>query len=410
MSAEPLVLDRYDDIRAALYNRDLSRSMDDRSFEEGNPRAGVLSTLHGRDHKDRRRLENPLFRRSALVEYEHELFPVAIDEIARRDAVGDQDLLDLAGTMAVVLATRRAGIDHDGSREQLSQLFWYGLGLAQGASVVDAVVDRDRVRRETEQTLRDLEERYVGPSRRRRQELLDAVDRGEDVDVPHDLVTAILLARRDGEVDIDDALLTREAGLYLHGGSHTSAQTTCNAFEFLLGLDGVDRSDLLEEASTSLLAAQKIVHETLRLVPMTPRIKRRVVEDTEVAGHRVRAGDTVVLDLRSGNRDPEHYGDDSNRFDPHRDVAEGASLWGLSFGAGPHICIGRSVAGGVPLQGGEEEDAASDSHLYGQVARMVRVIAAHRVQRHPDRAPERDDRTTRSTARWRTFPVRFPRP
>jgi cytochrome P450 len=407
---EPVVVTRYAEIRDAMYNRDLSRSLDDRSFEEGNPRAGVLSTLHGAEHKERRRLENPLFRRAELFEYENELFPIAIDRIAERDAVGDLDLLDLAGSMAVVLATRRAGIDHDGSREQLSELFWHGLSLAQGASVADAVIDQDRVRRETERTLDELEERYVGPSRRRREVLLDAVERGEESEdaLPHDLITVALKARRNGDVELDDALLTREAGLYLHGGSHTSAQTTCNAFEFLLGYDGVDRSGLLREAGSSLLVAQQIVHETLRLVPMTPEIKRRVVTETVVAGTPMRPGETVVLDIRTGNRDPDYYGADAEVFDPQRTVAEGASLWGLSFGAGAHICIGRSVAGGLPLQGGEDEAETSASHLFGQVARMVRVIAARGVQRHPEREPQRDGRTTRAS-RWASFPVRFPR-
>jgi cytochrome P450 len=411
MSSEPLVLERYVDIRDALYNKQLSRSLDERSFQEGNPRAGVLSTLHGSEHKERRRLENPLFRRSALVEYEHELFPVAIDEIAARDAVGELDLLDLAGSMAVVLATKRAGIDHDGSLRQLTELFWHGVSLAQGASLADAVVDRERIERETHATLHALENDYVGPSRRRREALIDAAERGEnDEPIPHDLLTVALQSRRDGELDLDDDLLTREVGLYLHGGSHTSAQTTCNAFEFLLGYDGVDRTALLREAGSSLLMAQRIVHETLRVVPMTPRLKRRVIEDTVVAGTPVSAGETVVLDIRSGNRDPEYYGGQAEEFNPTRSVAEGASLWGLSFGAGAHICIGRSVAGGVPLQGGEHEDEISASHLYGQVARMVRAIATYGVQPDPQRRPERDERTTRASSRWLRFPVRFPRP
>jgi cytochrome P450 len=403
-----IVLTAYDEIREALYNRDLTRSLDERSFEEGNPRAGVLSMLHGNEHKVRRRLENPLFRRSELVEYEQDLFPVAIDAIAQRDATGAVDLLELAGTMATVLACRRAGIDHDGSREQLTDLFRIGLALAQGAALADALVNRDTVRRETEATLERLEERFVGPSRRTRQELIERSRNDADVVLPYDLITAALLAR-DSEGDaLDDALLTREVGLYLHGGSHTSAQTTCNAFEFLLGLDGTDRSALLKEAAASTLAAQRIVHETLRVVPMTPRVQRRAVIDTVVAGRPLEAGATLVLDVRAGNRDERYFGPDSDRFDPDRPVREGAAKWGLSFGAGPHICIGRSVAGGMPLHGEEGADELGDGHLYGQVARMVQAIAARGLGPDPANAPERDDRTTRSSARWRTFPVVFP--
>jgi len=403
-----LVLTTYDEIREAMYNRDLSRSLDDRIFEEGNPRAGVLSMLHGGEHKERRRLENPLFRRAELVEYEHDLFPVAIDAIAARDAVGAVDLLDLAGTMATVLACKRAGIDHDGSREQLTELFRLGLSLAQGAALPDALVDPEIVRRETEATLDRLEERFVGPSRRRREALVEQHLSGEDVTLPYDLITAALIARTSGDAPLDDALLTREVGLYLHGGSHTSAQTTCNAFEFLLGLDGTDRSGLVAAAATSTLVAQRVVHETLRVVPMTPRVQRRVAAPTVVSGHELPAGATVVLDVHRGNRDPAYFGPDPDRFDPDRAVREGAAKWGLSFGAGPHICIGRSVAGGMPLEGDEDPDALGDGHLYGQVARMVQAIAARGVRPDPSHVPERDDRTTRSSARWRTFPVIFP--
>jgi hypothetical protein len=44
---DPIVMDRYPEIRDATYHPDLSRSLDKRSFEEGNPRAGILSLLHG---------------------------------------------------------------------------------------------------------------------------------------------------------------------------------------------------------------------------------------------------------------------------------------------------------------------------------------------------------------------------
>lgn len=404
--AASVVVRRYDDVRDALFHPDLSRALDVRSFEDGNPRAGVLSTLHGPGHKLRRRLENPLFRRATLVADEQEHFPRVIDRIADRSATGDRDLLALAGSMAVVLAARRAGIDHDGSEAQLRELFDLGVELAQGAALADTTEDPEHVRRRTEQALERLEDGYVGPSRQRRAALLDEADRGEldPATLPADLLTVALVARRRGELDLDDGLLLREAGLYLHGGSHTSAQTTCNAFAFLLGVEGPARPELLAAAATSITVAQQVVHETLRVIPMTPEIKRRVVADTTVVGHQLKAGDTVVLDVRAANRDPDYYGPDSDRFEPGRALLDGASPWGLSFGAGPHVCIGRSAAGGVPPRTGDVADDAS--HLHGQVARMVHVLAARGVRCRPGQTPERDGRTTRAS-RWRAFPVTF---
>lgn len=399
---EPITIDRYADIRDAFYNPALSRGLDPRSFEEGNPRDGVLSTLHGDEHKERRRLENPLFRRSALVEYERDLFPGIVDQLCAEHAIGDVDLLALSGCMAVVLAAKRAGIDHDGSQDQLLELWHSGVMLAQAAALADLVADKDQVRRDVLRTLELLRDRYVLPSLERRRQLLDG-----DEELPHDLVSAALLSRRAGELDLDDELLTREVGLYLHGGSHTSAQTTCNAFHFLLGFDGVDRRELLEQAGGSALVAQQVVHETLRLRPMTPRVKRRATAATQVGSHHVDEGQTVVLDVAAANRDPDLYGDAPDAFDITRRVSDRAQLWGLSFGAGAHICIGRSVAGGFPLHGAETDEDTTEAHLYGLVAHMVRAVAARDVRRHPSAEPKLDTRTTRGS-RWAHFPVRFP--
>ena len=51
-----IVLDRYVEIREALFNPNLSRTFDDRSYAEGNIRDGVVSISHGPVHRARRRI------------------------------------------------------------------------------------------------------------------------------------------------------------------------------------------------------------------------------------------------------------------------------------------------------------------------------------------------------------------
>lgn len=406
--AEEVVLDRYEDVREAMYHPDLSRGLDPRTAAEGNPRADVLSVLHGDEHKARRRIENPLFRRSALVEYERELFPAVLEDICRRRAVGRVDLFELGGALSVVLAARRAGIDHDGSDAQLDELFGHVKMIAQASAIMDVVGDRDKVRAEVMAVLDEFDDRYVQPSRRRREELLDAAADGKGANVPHDLLTVALQRRRSGETTFDDGLLVRETGLYLHGGSHTSAQTLCNAFYYLLGFDGRARErTLVERAAADPLFAQRCVHETLRLRPTTPRIKRVAVADLQVGGVDVTEGTRVVLDVVAANQDPERFGDHPEEFDPDRVVRDDVALWGLSFGAGPHICIGRSVAGGFPLHGEASRDEVGPAHLHGLVALMLQAIAARGIERDPQRQPVLDQRTDRGT-RWLHFPVKFP--
>ena len=404
MPQDAIRIDDYDGVRKALYSPALSRTLDRRSFEEGNPRAGILSLLHGDEHRERRRLENPLFRRQALVDYEQVLFPEILAEVLDRAAVGPVDLFDLAGSATVVLAARRAGVDHDGSPGRLAELFEHVKVIAQAAAVHDVVGDKDAVQAEAIALLHRFDEDYVVPSRRRRETLLDA---GEEA--PYDLLTEALRGLRAGDATFaDPALLVREVALFLHGGSHTSAQTVCNVFWFLLGLDGAGpRTDWLERAAGSRLDAQKCVHETLRLIPTTPEFKRHAEEDAEVAGCPVTRGATVALDARAANRDPDLFGAHPEAFDPDRSVRDDVPLWGHSFGAGPHICIGRSVAGGLPLTGAQLRGGVGESHLYGLIALMVQEIAARGVRPDPDRPPQRDERTSRGS-RWLHFPVVFP--
>lgn len=402
---DELVLDRFEDIREAFSHPDLSRGVDTRSYEEGNPRASILSVLHGDAHRSRRRLENRLFRRDALVEYERVLFPALLEEVLDERAHGEVDLFELVGQLSVILAARRAGIDHDSTAEQLAELWQDVLALAQAAAILDVLVDGDAVQARAREVLAELDERFVTPSRRRREALLAEARRGRDVAVPYDLLTVLLEAMADGEA-LDHDVLVREAGLYLHGGSHTSAQTTCNTFSFVLGLgDEPPRPDLLARAAADVGFAQRCVHETLRLRPTTPRIKRAVVRDAVVAGRDVPAGGRVVLDVAAANRDPVLFGAEPDRFDPDRTTVDDVPLWGLSFGAGPHICIGRSVAGGFPLHGAPG-DLRDDAHLNGLVAHMVHAVAGRGVSVDPDQPPVMDERTDRGT-RWSRFPVRF---
>ena len=410
VSQQAIRFDDYEAIRKALYKPALSRALDKRSFEEGNPRAGILSLLHGDEHKERRRFENLLFRRSALVEYEQDLFPTILAGILDRQAVGAVNLLDLAGAVSVVLAARRAGVDHDGSPEQLADLFEHVKQIAQAAAIHDIVGDKDKVQAESIAKLDEFDRDYLTPSRRRREAMLDDIAVGRSDEEPQfDLLTQSLRKLRAGDpMFADHALLVREVGLFLHGGSHTSAQTTCNVFYFLFGLDGAGpRTDWLQRVATSRLDAQKAVHETLRLIPTTPELKRLAEDEAEVAGCPIPRGAMVTLDARSANRDPALFGADPGSFDADRRIRDDVALWGHSFGAGPHICIGRSVAGGLPLTGTLLRNGVGDSHLYGLIALMVQAIAARAVALDPDWAPERDDRTSRGS-RWLRFPVVFP--
>ena len=404
-----VTFDRYDDIRDALFDTNLSRSFDKRSYDAGNIRDGVVSITHGAVHRARRRIENTQFRPDVLRLYERNLFPQVmndlLDVLIEREQV---DLYEIGELVSVVLASRRAGIEYDSSSiDELRQLVHAVDVFSQGSAILDAK-DPDTVRDLVRATYASFERDFVRPAWERRQALIDLVERGEASaeDLPHDILTVLLLHRRDPQLELgDDGRVVREVATYLQGGTHTSGQTLVNAIDLIFNASEAPIDATLDRLADDLGFAQRAVHETLRLRPTTPKIKRRAEADTAVAGRPIPKDALVVLDAATANRDPRYFGESAERFDPDRVVVEGVPRWGLSFGAGAHQCPGRSVAGGFPAP---DEPNADDEHIFGLVALMLQEVARRGVRPDPGHPPERDLRTERFT-RWRHYPVRFTR-
>ena len=399
-----IVFDRYADIRAALFDGNLSRSFDKRSYDQGNIRDGVVSITHGATHRARRRVENTQFRADVLRLYERDLFPKVMNELL--DVLIDQeqvDLFQIGEVLSVVLAARRAGIDHDPrSIAQLRALVHHVDVLSQGSAILDAK-DPDRVRELVRQMYAELDRDFIGPSIAARRALLASVHAGAlaESELPHDILMVLLLHAGDPSLALDEGRILREVATYLQGGTHTSAQTLVNCLDLIFACE--DRETVTGHIAADLLFAQRVVLETLRLRPTTPKMKRRAEADTEIGGVRIPKDAQVVLDVTSGNRDPL-FGARPDDFDPDRSVDPSVARWGLSFGAGAHVCPGRSVGGGFPVPDAFEVDG---DHVFGLVALELQAVARRGVSPDPQLAPERDLRTERFT-RWLHYPVRFP--
>ncbi|OIK25436.1 cytochrome P450 [Streptomyces malaysiense] len=83
---------------------------------------------------------------------------------------------------------------------------------------------------------------------------------------------------------------------------------------------------------------ENAVEELLRYLPIIPGTIRAALEDVEVEGVRVKAGESVMVSLPGGNRDPEKY--------PDPDVLDLDRQAGgqLAFGYGMHQCLGQQLA------------------------------------------------------------------
>ncbi|MEW5991048.1 MAG: cytochrome P450 [Chloroflexota bacterium] len=407
MAAPKVVLSRHEDIRDALADPALTRRFDPRSFAEGNSGDGTVSTAHGELQRARRRLENTQFRTEHLRTYERVLFPALLNEMLDDHVVDDRaDLADIAPLLTVVLAAKRAGLDSDHRdvprlRRLVRLVDAFSNGLSTGFLEMK---DPQGARRRVLAALEEFDWDVVRPARNRRQERIARARVDGDIEaiVHDDILTALLVHRDDPALELDDGRIVREVATYLQGGTHSGAQTLLNTLDFLfprLERDPSEAGRLLDDR----LFVARCVHETLRLRPITPSMKRRVEVDTEIAGLRIAAGTMVVLDVETANRSPELYGPDAYAFDPDRPLRDGIPRWGLSFGFGPHQCPGRSSAVGLPVP---VDFQPRDDHLYGLVPLMVQAVVRRGVRRDPDREPRLDDRSQRRA--FVRFPVIFP--
>ncbi|MGP4095059.1 cytochrome P450 [Nonomuraea sp. KM90] len=84
------------------------------------------------------------------------------------------------------------------------------------------------------------------------------------------------------------------------------------------------------------------VEEVLRLdstLSVIGGVPRFITEDVELGRTTVPAGSTLIPNIPAANRDPDKF-PDPDRFDPRRQN----SGQHLTFGAGPHYCLGQPLA------------------------------------------------------------------
>jgi len=150
-----------------------------------------------------------------------------------------------------------------------------------------------------------------------------------------DLISALVVAREEGDRLTAEELVQLTV-LLLGAGYDSTAAHIANSVYTLLRFP--DQAELLR-ADPGLMPGA--VEELLRWIPaqeISDILPRYALEDVELSGGTVKAGEPVLLAKHAANRDPRRY-PDPDRFDVTRD-AKGH----LTFGHGPHHCIGAQLA------------------------------------------------------------------
>jgi cytochrome P450 len=147
-----------------------------------------------------------------------------------------------------------------------------------------------------------------------------------------DLISTLAQAEIDG-TRLTDAEIFAFLLLILPAGFETTYRASGN---LLVGL--LSEPALLDRIRTDRAMVPGAIEEVLRWEPPITSVMRVATCDCELGGIEIPAGTTVNVSIAAANRDPARY-PDPDRFDPTR-----TNIAHLTFGAGPHLCLGAHLA------------------------------------------------------------------
>lgn len=151
------------------------------------------------------------------------------------------------------------------------------------------------------------------------------------------------LVAADEDDPLSDADLHEFALLLIVAGNETTRHTTSFMIQLLH-----DHPDVAAELAADRSLVPLAVQEVLRWTSVVRTMSRHAVEDVEMHGKTIAAGEMVNLIYPSANRDADVF-DDPDTFTIDRDPNPH-----IAFGIGTHYCLGANLAQlqiGVALEG-----------------------------------------------------------
>jgi cytochrome P450 len=163
-------------------------------------------------------------------------------------------------------------------------------------------------------------------------EYLGALVRARRRDPGEELLSA-MIAAADHDRRLSEDEIFSNATFLMTAGHETVTNLLSNAVVTLLR-----HPDELERLRRDRSLIASAAEEILRFESPVQMTSRRVLEDGELAGRRVKAGDALQLFLGAANRDPARFRD-PDRFDMARTRNRH-----VAFAFGPHFCLGAALA------------------------------------------------------------------
>jgi cytochrome P450 len=268
----------------------------------------TLLEQEGDEHRASRALVSPLFRAKLLERWRTELVEVVVHELIDRFAPrGTADLVrEFTFAFPVQVIARLMGLPREDyvrfqqlSIELLSVVYNWDVGMAASATLKE----------------------YFGEilAERRR-------------DPQDDLISTLAESEIDGERLTDEEIFAFLL-LILPAGVETTYRASGNLLVAML-----TEPPVLEAVRQDRSLLRGAIEEALRWEPPISTVVRIAKKDCELGSIKIPKGTNVSVSVAAANRDPAHY-PDPDRFDPTRKIVAH-----LTFGAGPHVCLGMPLA------------------------------------------------------------------
>ncbi|WP_169979452.1 MULTISPECIES: cytochrome P450 [unclassified Microbispora] len=279
-----------------------------------------MVTAYGKDHVRLRRLVGKAFtprRTEAIKPRIVELTTMLLDGLA---ATPPGEVVDLRQRFAYPLPAMLVA-DLIGMSEA---------ARVETAKVIDMMVDTTVTPEQAQAILRGW--------RGAMEELIAEKRRNPGEDITSDLVAA----RDEDGSRLSEQELADTIFAILGAGSETTINFFDNAITALLS-----HPEQLELVTSGRASWDDVIDETLRVEsPLVHLPLRYAVTDIHLDGVTIPKGDPILVNYSAVGRDPALHGDDAGRFDITRPDKEH-----LSFGHGPHYCLGASIARAVATIG-----------------------------------------------------------
>ena len=324
-SVKTWLLTRYEDIRATVNDRSfvrhpanaeegsLSRQLiDTRADDDSKERTSILFL----DDPDHSRVRLPLAKAfyARINKMKPELETMIDHVIENASASGAFDLMEeIAVPIPILIIAHILGVDED----RLPEFREWSEDVILGLNPVRTEEESLRLEKGADA----LEAYFTELMAQRRKQPAD------------DLISDMVQLQANGEANMSDRELRTNLQALLVGGNLTTTDLIGNGvWLFLTHPD--QKQALIDEPG---LAAQA-VEEVLRYEAPVQATSRIVDRDKDVAGCPMKKSQPVFMSLAAANRDPDKF-EAPDAFDITKKRASH-----ISFGGGPHICIGAPLA------------------------------------------------------------------